>query len=66
MNREIGFQQDIAKMRREQELITVSTVLGKELIYSMKVATGAHFTPENVRIVKINPMIMGIKDHVVK
>jgi hypothetical protein len=53
-------------MRVDQELIGTNTQLGRELIYGFKFAIGTHISPENVHIVKINPVITGIKSHVVK
>lgn len=50
----------------DRVLIGANTNLGKEIVYSFKVAMGVHFIPENVHILKINPLFHGNKEFVVK
>jgi hypothetical protein len=57
MNKEIDFHKGMQQMRMDRVLIGASTQLGKELVYSFKVAMGLHQVPENVNIVRINPII---------
>ncbi len=66
MNKEVEFQKELQMMRKEMELIGAATDFGRELVYSLKIAMGLHFVPEQVQIFKINPFIAGSKQNVVK
>jgi hypothetical protein len=57
MNSEVDFHKGIQQMRMERVLIGNNTQLGRELVYSFKVAMGLHTVPDNVHILKINPLI---------
>jgi hypothetical protein len=50
----------------DRVLIGTNTSLGKEIVYSFKVAMGVHLLPENIHILKINPLFHGNKEFVVK
>lgn len=66
MNKEIEFNRATAQMRMEHVLIGNYSKLGRELMYSFKVAMGIHINPSQTNITKINPLVSGSREMVVK
>jgi len=66
MNLAVQFQKDLSLLRQSNESVEVTTQLGRELLYRMKLNFGIHNSIENAQILKIKPLFNGIKEQVIR
>lgn len=57
---------ELNSRRMDQVLIGADSSHGRELVYQSKIALSYHMSPSSVQITKIEPLVTGMKEQVVR